>query len=138
MLGAAVTTTIRGRALADSTFNKLFAELDRREAVLFIHPVGLAAASPAIATAELTWTIGAPIEDTICVLQLLQARVPERFPRIKFISAHLGGCLPLLAKRLDVQAPWYMPAAAPPPSESVRLLLVRHCQRSSTGVTVRL
>ena len=120
MLGVAVTTAILGRPLADSMFDTLFAELDRREAVLFIHPVGLGADSPVIAQAQLTWPIGAPIEDTLCVLQLLQARIPERFPRIKFISAHLGGCLPLLARRLDVQAPWYMPPGTPPPSESVR------------------
>lgn len=43
-----------------------------------------------------------------CLLQLMQARVPRRFPRIKFISSHLGGCLPFLMKRLDVQSPWFM------------------------------
>jgi len=120
MLGVAVTTAIQGMPLASAAFDDLFAELNRRESILFVHPVGTAAGAPAIAAANLTWPLGAPVEDTLCFLQLLQARVPERFPRIKFIVAHLGGCLPLLPKRLDVQAPWFMPAGSHLPSNSIR------------------
>lgn len=109
MVGVTVTTSILGKPLADSGFNGLFAELDRREAVVFIHPAGLALGSSMVKNANLIWPIGAPFEDTLCLLQLMQARVPQRFPRIKFISSHLGGCLPFLMKRLDVQSPWFMP-----------------------------
>jgi len=120
MLGICVTTAIAGAPLADERFAPIFAELDRRGAVLFIHPVGLAGGSPAINEARLTWPLGAPLEDTLCLLQLLQARIPERFPNVQIISAHLGGCFPMLKKRLDVQAPWYMPAGVELPGPTAR------------------
>ena len=34
--------------------------------------------------------IGAPIEDTISVMQLITHGIPTRYPRIKIINFHLG------------------------------------------------
>lgn len=44
---------------------------------------------------------GAPVEDALAVLHLLKADIPDRFPRIRFHIAHLGGDLPFLARRLE-------------------------------------
>lgn len=98
MAGIATTTEIAGKPLADPAFADFFAELDRREAVLFIHPSGSSVHSAAIA--DFTWSIGAPFEDMLCLLQLVKADIPRRYPHIKIISAHLGGCAPFLAERL--------------------------------------
>jgi len=46
MPGAAVGTSILGRPLGHPDFDPLFAALNRRKAVLFVHPVGDAAGSP--------------------------------------------------------------------------------------------
>ncbi|MEP9386780.1 amidohydrolase family protein [Mesorhizobium sp. KR9-304] len=120
MIGVTVSTTILGKPLADSQFDGLFSELDRREAVVFIHPSGVSLASSIVTNAHLDGPIGSPFEDTVCALQLIQARVPERFPGIKFISSHLGGCLPFLMKRIDVQARVFMPGPALPSAEAKR------------------
>lgn len=120
MLGITVSTTILGRPLADSQFDGLFSELDCREAVVFIHPSGVSLASSIVTNSHLDGPIGSPFEDTVCALQLIQARVPERFPGIKFISSHLGGCLPFLMKRIDVQARVFMPSPALPSTEAKR------------------
>jgi predicted TIM-barrel fold metal-dependent hydrolase len=89
--------------------------------VVFIHPGGVSLASSLVSRSHLDGPVGSLFEDTICALQLIQARVPERFPRIKFISSHLGGCLPFLMKRIDVQAPVFMPTGAVPSAEAKRL-----------------
>jgi 6-methylsalicylate decarboxylase len=99
MVGVATTTEVIGRPLADPAFDRFFAELDRRQAVLFVHPSGSSIHSPVMA--DFTWSIGAPFEDMLCLLQFVKADIPRRFPRIKIISAHLGGCAPFLMERLS-------------------------------------
>ena len=94
MVGITAGTTVCGRSIADPAFHEFFAELNRRKAVLFLHPMGDNAGSSLIESAKLTWPIGAPIEDTICLLQLMQAQIPARFPEVKIILPHLGGFAP--------------------------------------------
>ncbi len=98
MVGVATTTEVSGKPLSDPAFDRFFAELDRRQAVLFVHPSGSSVHSTTIA--DFTWSVGAPFEDMICLLQLVKADVPRRFPRVKIISAHFGGCAPFLMERL--------------------------------------
>lgn len=116
MAGITMATSILGRSLADPRFEPLYAELDRRGAVLYIHPAGVSACSPLIADYGLTWPIGAPIEDTVSATQLIFKGIPVRYPRIKIINSHLGGALPMLLQRLDNQYRWAAPEISEPPS----------------------
>ena len=65
MVGAAVTTSVLGRPLSDVVFHPIYAELNRRKSVLYIHPAGCGAESPLINEHRMVWSVGAPIEDTI-------------------------------------------------------------------------
>jgi aminocarboxymuconate-semialdehyde decarboxylase len=114
MVGATVTMTILGRSLADPHFDPIYAELDRRGAVLFIHPSGNACGSPLLERDNLAFPLGAPFEDTIAAIHLMQAEFPRRFPRIKAILPHLGGTLPFLIQRLDHMAARFMPGKGVP------------------------
>lgn len=107
-VGVTMATDVLGRGLGDAAWDPIYAELDRRSAVLFVHPAGLACASPTLVTSGLTWPLGAPFEDTMCALQLMQAGFASRFPRIKAILPHLGGTLPFLIQRLDHMANRFM------------------------------
>lgn len=98
--GVATTTEVLGRPLADPALERFFAELDRRQAALFIHPSGSGLHSPPMERGNFAWSLGAPFEDALCLLQLAQAGTPQRFGRMKIISAHLGGCVPFLMERL--------------------------------------
>jgi len=109
MLGATITTSIVGKSPADPAFLPVYEELNRRNSVLFIHPCGCSAYSPLISNYNLTWMIGAPIEDTISVLHLIERGIPMRFPKLKIINSHLGGALPMVYQRLDNQYTWENP-----------------------------
>ncbi|MEU1782908.1 MULTISPECIES: amidohydrolase family protein [Streptomyces] len=106
MAGVCVTTSVLGRSLADPAFEPVFAELDHRGAVLFVHPAGCGAGSAQITDFRLTWSVGAPVEDTVAVMHLIRAGVPSRYPRMKILSTHLGGALPMLLQRVDNQYAW--------------------------------
>jgi 6-methylsalicylate decarboxylase len=60
MAGVAMNTTVLGHALVEPGFEPVFAELNRRGAVLYLHPAGNSACSPLIGDYHLTWMVGAP------------------------------------------------------------------------------
>ena len=73
------------------SFFPVYQELNRRAAVLFIHPLGCNLYSPLIADHHMTWMVGAPLEDTMSVLHLMEAGVALKFPKMKIVNCHLGG-----------------------------------------------
>ncbi len=117
--GLTVTTSVLGMSPADSLFDPIYAELDRRGSVLFLHPAGLACGSQSLKDSGLAWPLGAPFEDTATVLEFMQAGFVQRFPNIKLIVPHLGGTLPFLIQRLDHMAQRFMPGKGVP-SENAR------------------
>ncbi|MFI5634053.1 amidohydrolase family protein [Streptomyces sp. NPDC051664] len=118
-VGIGVTTTVLGRTLADPIFDPLYEELDRRGAVLYVHPAGEGAASPLITGHGMTWMVGAPVEDTVAVMHLILAGIPVRYPRMRILASHLGGALPLLPRRLDDHLAFESPETPELPSVAV-------------------
>jgi predicted TIM-barrel fold metal-dependent hydrolase len=120
MAGVVMSTTVLGQALADPRFEPVFAELDRRGTVLYLHPAGNSACSPLIKDFSLTWMVGAPVEDTISTMQLITRGIPSRYPNVKIINSHLGGALPMLLQRADNQYRWESPDTPELPSAAAR------------------
>ena len=120
MAGVVMNTTVLGRALVEPDYEPVFAELNIRSAVLYLHPAGNSACSPLIGEHHLTWMVGAPVEDTISVMHLITNGIPARYPNIKIINSHLGGALPMVLQRADDQYRWEAPDTPEPPSVSAR------------------
>ncbi len=100
--GIALNTLIRDEiSLANERFLPFFEELNRLNARVYIHATGCGAKSPMVNNFGLEWVVGAPLEDMLCVLHLLKADIPKRFPDIRFHIAHLGGILPFLMQRIE-------------------------------------
>jgi aminocarboxymuconate-semialdehyde decarboxylase len=100
MVGVTLGCSVAGRSIDDPAFAPFFAELDRRGAVLFLHPQGVGA-GPGTADYGLTWYVGATFEDTVTALRLLFSGWLRQYPRIRTIVPHLGGPLPFLQQRID-------------------------------------
>jgi aminocarboxymuconate-semialdehyde decarboxylase len=120
MVGVTAGTFVLGKSIADPAFDEFFAELNRRRAVLFIHPTGGGLGSQIIESTKIVWPVGAPLEDTVCLLQFMQADFPTRFPDIKIILPHLGGFAPFLAARLDQLQDHFLPGSAQAPSAQAK------------------
>lgn len=105
-LGVTIQTFCLNETIARDEFDPLYAELDRRGAVVFLHPCQNALGSPLIGDFGLTVCAGASMEDAVAAMHLIVKRVPERFPNIRFIVPHFGGILPMLLERLDGQLPF--------------------------------
>ncbi|OKK23405.1 amidohydrolase [Streptomyces sp. CB02488] len=99
--GVAVETNHHGVYLGDPRFEPLWEGLDRRGALVFVHPT-----SPPHADDV---SLGRPrpmlefLFDTArTASDLLLRGVFTRFPRIRWVLTHGGGALPLLADRIDM------------------------------------
>lgn len=99
VVGFTIGCSVAGRQLDDPLFEPVFAELDRRKAVVFLHPVGHED-TPWLAGRDLAWLVGAPFEDTVAALRLVLSGVPARYPGLTFIVPHLGGTIPFLLTRI--------------------------------------
>ena len=119
-VGATITTFVSGRSPADPSFLPIYEELNRRETILFIHPAGCSIYSPMISEHHMTWMIGAPIEDTVSILHLIEAGIPLKFPKLKIVNCHLGGALPMVYQRLDNQYVWENPKFPEKPSVAAK------------------
>ena len=78
-------------------FVPLLEELNRRKAVVFIHPNDPAYAIPTIAPASV---LEFPFETTRTAVSLIIAGALRRFADIRLILAHAGGTLPYLVPRV--------------------------------------
>lgn len=121
-VGINIATSVHGRSIGSADFDPLFAELDRRSAVLFIHPAGRAAESELVRSLGFDWLVGATLEATIAVTHLIARGIPSRYPGLRLVNVQLGGALPMLLRRLENQFPRAVPDAPEgPPAAAQRM-----------------
>lgn len=88
------------RYLGDPEENELYAELDRRRAVIFLHPqrphaTGMPRYAFPAGYTELTF------DTTRAITNMLYTGMLEKFPNIRWIMPHMGGVAPFLLFRLS-------------------------------------
>jgi 6-methylsalicylate decarboxylase len=120
MAGITIGCSILNRSVTDKQFEPLYAEMNRRAAVLFFHPMVNGICSPMITDFGLEGAAGTTIEDTVVVLQMIVRRIPNRYPNIRMIVPHLGGLIPMLLNRMDNQVVATNPDLPEKPSATAR------------------
>lgn len=98
--GAMLFSNVNGVALSDLRYWPLYEKASELGAVLYIHPVHPVGVE-AMTEYWLMPLVGFPFDTTLAAAKLVFSGVMERFPRIRWVLAHLGGAIPYLAERLD-------------------------------------
>src|SRR6201999_2928433 len=99
--GVVLFSNARGIYLGDKRFKPLFDELERRKAVVFVHPT--ASPDPSARSLGLPDTlIDFTADTTRAVAQLHYGNTFARTPNIKYIFSHAGGTIPFVATRLGI------------------------------------
>jgi 6-methylsalicylate decarboxylase len=99
--GVGLFSSVNNRYLGDPLFDPVFDELNRRKAVVFIHPTHCEAPAET--------NLGAPpfvveyvFDTTRAIVNLILTGTLKRCPDVRLIVAHGGGAAPFLAQRISM------------------------------------
>lgn len=101
--GVCLMTSYQGKYPGDPSFEPVMSELNRRKAVVFLHPVKAECCKdlqPELAPA----LIELGTETTRAIASLIFDGTASRYPDIRFIFSHGGGTMPYLMTRFDALA----------------------------------
>ena len=115
--GVVLLASYQGRFLGDARYEPLLHELDRRKAVVFVHP-GMHPSSRDLGMPWPGFMLEFVVDTSRAAINLLFSGALEKFGNIKFILAHGGGVIPYLAWRLSV-APIISPRVPQWPQDKV-------------------
>jgi predicted TIM-barrel fold metal-dependent hydrolase len=134
--GISLITSYDGKWLGDPSFDAVFAELNRRKAVVFTHPLEAACCRNPLTGVNAT-TLEYPTDTTRAIINLLTTNAATRFPDVRFIFSHAGGTLVSIAQRIlgnEVSAE----SLATPPEKDSRLYHVRRFHYDTAGSANRV
>lgn len=95
--GVILLASNEGKYLGDPAFEPVMAELDRRSAVVFVHPGHLSGPSvPGLHPSLVDFLL----DTTRAAVNLALQGVPRRYPDLKIMLSHAGGFLPYAAYRV--------------------------------------
>jgi predicted TIM-barrel fold metal-dependent hydrolase len=100
--GFGLVTSYRDLWLGDPKLRPVLEELNRRKAVVYVHPtdapccVNMTYQAPPVAGSWIEW----PMHTARTILSLMLNKVMLSLPDIRFIFAHDGGVMPLLIGRI--------------------------------------
>jgi aminocarboxymuconate-semialdehyde decarboxylase len=99
--GVSMMTNADGSYLGDSRFDPIFAELQRRGAVVFIHPT--ASPDPIAHTLGLPDALlDYPVDTSRAIAKLHYSNTFARTPDVKYLFPHAGGTIPFVASRFAI------------------------------------
>jgi predicted TIM-barrel fold metal-dependent hydrolase len=101
--GVGLFTSYGDKYLGDPSFETVYAELNRRKALVYVHPTTPDCCGkilPGIGPS----TIEFATDSTRTITHIVFSGVATRFPDIRWIFSHSGGTLPFLTARLELLA----------------------------------
>ena len=101
--GIQVFTSGGGKYLGDPLFDPVFQELNRRKAVVFVHPPSAQCCANLVPGIPDT-VIEAQTDTTRAIAGMIFGGASQRFPDVRMIFCHAGGTMPAVNERLALLA----------------------------------
>jgi 6-methylsalicylate decarboxylase len=105
MEGVCMMSNINGLYLGHESFAPIFDELNRRKAVIFIHPTDPAYMGKDIV--KMAPVAEWPFDTSRAAIDLMYSGTIARCPDINIILAHAGGALPMVSRRVISMSVFY-------------------------------
>jgi predicted TIM-barrel fold metal-dependent hydrolase len=99
--GVILSTNAAGHYLGDARLGPILAELDRRNAVVLLHPTSCVGHEQ-LSSGRPRPMIEFLFDTARTVVDLILSGAAERYPHLRIIVPHAGGVLPLLAERVEL------------------------------------
>lgn len=104
--GVGLLSNYNEHFLGDPIFEDVMKELDKRNAVVFIHPSAAQADQNRPYYCQIDFLLEFTFNTTRAAANLVLSGTMDRYPNIKFILGHAGGALPYLRWRIDQSYSW--------------------------------
>lgn len=98
--GFGLQTNYGDKWLGDAAYRPVFDELDRRKAVVYVHPL-VASCCSALSVGTFPAVIEVPHDTTRTITSLLLSGGFARWRNIKWLFSHAGGTIPMMAARIE-------------------------------------
>lgn len=103
-LGVQIYTNVAGKPLDDPAFEPFFAAMEKLDKPIWLHPARGANfsdyASETKSKYEIWWTLGWSYETAAAMARLVFSRLMDKYPKLKIITHHFGGVVPMLEGRI--------------------------------------
>ena len=100
--GVMVLANVAGRSLTDPLFAPVWAEIDKRQLPVLVHPTDPPGAQLMDMTQfDLSWSVGFMFDTTLAFTRMIFDGFFDRYPNLKMIASHGGGTLPYLVGRFE-------------------------------------
>lgn len=91
--GVIIGSNVGGFNLDDARFEPFWAEAERQDAAIFVHPWDMLGRER-MEHYWMPWLVGMTAETALAICSVMMGGVLERFPRLKLLFAHGGGAFP--------------------------------------------
>jgi predicted TIM-barrel fold metal-dependent hydrolase len=99
--GVGLFTSYGGKYLGDPSFDPVYAELNRRKAVVYVHPTTPQCCGSIVPGISAS-TIEYATDTSRAITHIVFGGAAVKFPDIRWIFSHAGGTLPFLTARLEI------------------------------------
>jgi aminocarboxymuconate-semialdehyde decarboxylase len=100
--GVMVLANVAGRSLTDPHFASIWAEIDRRQLPVLVHPTDPPGVEAMDMTRfDLSWSVGFMFDTTLAITRMIFYGFFDLYPNLKIIASHGGGTLPYLVGRFE-------------------------------------
>jgi aminocarboxymuconate-semialdehyde decarboxylase len=103
-LGVQIYTNVAGRPLDDPAFEPFWKAMNKTETPIWLHPSRTASfpdyQSETKSKYEIWWTLGWSYETAAAMSRLVFSKIMDRYPKLKIITHHMGGIVPMLEGRI--------------------------------------
>jgi predicted TIM-barrel fold metal-dependent hydrolase len=98
--GIGLLANYEGKWLGDPSFAPVLEELNRRQAIVYVHPTFTPCCTETVPGLSMQ-TLEFPFETTRTIVSLITSGTTTRLPDIRWIFAHNGGATPMLIGRIE-------------------------------------
>jgi aminocarboxymuconate-semialdehyde decarboxylase len=98
-IGVEIVSNVAGMNLSDPSLDVFWAKVSELNLPVFIHPQTVCGAADRLKEFHLKNLIGNPLDTSIAVASLIFGGVLDRYPKLRFYLAHMGGYVPWIRGR---------------------------------------
>lgn len=103
-LGVQIYTNVAGKPLDDPAFEPFFAAMEKLDKPIWLHPARGANFADYVSEKkskyEIWWAFGWSYETGAAMARLVFSRIMDKYPKLKVITHHFGGIVPMLEGRI--------------------------------------